>query len=296
MTRPALDTGPGSIVRRLLRAAASSRRGPSDAGAVRIGGLEVTGLSAGSSSGAAMTKAGRLSLRGRTADGARVKIVEAHSPAHAEMIASLASGTLSDVLPPVLAVEGALVVSAWVERDGTAPEPDAATLAALLARIHAHDAAEIRRAFDPWHDHVLPRARRVAATLGATDRLEELLAPAHEAVARATAVLCHADVTPDNVVPVAGGHRIVDNELLGVGSTPALDLANLARGLQRDREVVVDAYVAAGGRPIGADDLVAARAMWLARMLGSQFVAGRLSDCRALLDAGTAARPLPFER
>ena len=281
-------------MRRLLRATA--RRASSGVEPVRIAGLELTDLRPASSAGTAITKVGRLSLRGRTTGGTRVKVVEAHSVVHAQQLAALADDTLSDLLPPVLGTEGALVVSTWVERDDAAPEPDGQTLAAMLARIHAHDVTGLRRPFDPWHDHVLTRARRVALTLDAADRLEELLAPAHEAVAATPPTLCHADLTPDNVVPVPGGHRIVDNELLGVGAAPVLDLANLARGLSRGRAEVPDAYLAAGGRAIDPDALGPARAMWLARMLGTLFLAGRLTECRALLDAGETAARLPFER
>jgi hypothetical protein len=36
--------------------------------------------------------------------------------------------------------------------------------------------------------------------------------------------------------------------------------------------------------------------MWLARMLGSWFLAGRLHDARAMLSAGVGSLRLPFER
>ena len=283
-------------MRRLFRAAVSGARRPSSAGKARIAGLDVLDLRPTAASGVATTKAGRLSLRGRTSSGTPVKIVEAWSPDHARSIAELSAGALSDLLPPVVGVEGSLVVSEWVERDAAAPDPDAATLSAMLARIHAVAVTDLVAAFDPWGDHVLPRARHAARTLGATERLEELLGPALVYVAATPPLVSHPDLTPDNVVPVPGGHRIVDNELLGVGSTPGLDLANLARGLEAGRSEVLPAYVAAGGRPLDDATLVATRALWLARMLGSWFVAGRIRDCRLLLEAGPEARPLPFER
>ena len=283
-------------MRRLFRRTVTDGRRPSGTGTIRVAGLDVLDVTPTAASGTPTTKAGRLSLRGRTSSGVPVKIVEAFSPDHARSIAGLAHGDLADLLPPVLGVEGSLVVSEWVEHDAAASDPDAATLGAMLARIHAIDVTGLVAAFDPWRDHVLPRARRAAQALGATERLEEVLGPALGSVATAPPLVSHPDLTPDNVVPVPGGHRIVDNELLGVGSTPGLDLANLARGLEVGRSEVLPAYVAAGGRPLDDATLVVTRALWLARMLGSWFIAGRIRDCRLLLDAGPESRPLPFER
>jgi hypothetical protein len=243
-----------------------------------------------------VTKVGRLSLRGVTTDGTRVKVVEAHSPAHAQLIVGLARGALSEIMPPVLGVEGSLVVSAWVERAPRAPDPDARALAGLLARVHAAAVPAAPAGFDPWADHVLPRARRAAAALDASTELEAHLAPALE-LAAATPHVTHPDVTPDNVIPRSdGGLSIIDNELLGVSRSSWLDLANLARGVERDRSSALEAYVRAGGREPSADELHGARAMWLARMLGSWFLAGRLHDARAMLSAGVDSLRLPFER
>ena len=295
-------------MRRLLRAArATLSGGPGDGpsgpgdgpGALRIAGLTVLDPVPASSSGAPLTKAGRLSLRGRTADGALVKVVEAHSAAHARLVAHLSGEGLADLLPPVLGVEGTLVVTAWVEHADDATAPEAAALAGLLARIHATSVPTMAggTGFDAWHDHVLPRARRAAAGLGRSDRLEALLAPAQELAAATAPHVQHPDLTPDNVVPRPdGGLTVVDNELLGVGTAPALDLANLARGLRDGRPQVVAAYRDAGGTALQDEALPGLRAMWLARMIGSWFVAGRPGDAAALLDAGSAGLRLPFER
>ena len=290
-------SGAGSIVRRLLRASSAA---PGDGpGALRIAELTILDAAPASSSGAALTKAGRLSLRGTTPTGARVKVVEAHSAAHARMVALLSDGDLSDLLPPVLGVEGTLVVTAWVEGAEDAPPPEVEALAGLLARFHATPVPTLAAGagFDAWRDHVLPRAHRAAVALGRSDRLEAQLAPAHELAAVTAAHVQHPDLTPDNVlVRIDGGLCSIDNELLGIGTTPGLDLANLARGLREGRSEVVAAYRDAGGAAPDADALAGLRAMWLARMLGTWFVAGRLADANALLDAGAAELRLPFER
>ena len=50
--------------------------------------------------------------------------------------------------------------------------------------------------FDPWRDSVLPRARRAAVTLSATERLEGILEPALAAAASTRPLLSHPDHTP----------------------------------------------------------------------------------------------------
>jgi aminoglycoside phosphotransferase (APT) family kinase protein len=284
-------------VRRLIRAARAGTGQVSGPLPVRIAGIEIRDLVPASSSGATVTKVGRLSLRGHAAGDGRVKVVEAHSAPHARLIACLSDGDLADVLPRVLGVEGRLVVTSWIERAPRAQGPDAAALAGLLARIHATAVPALDPGFDVWADHVLPRARRAAEALGSTARLESLLGPARELASGTSPHVQHADLTPDNVVPRAGGGlAAVDNELLGVGSTPWLDLANLARGLDAGHAQVLTAYREAGGVEIGAEALHGARAMWLARMVGAWFIAGRLSDAWSLLDAGADELRLPFER
>ena len=262
-----------------------------------IAGIAIRDLTPASSSGSAVTKVGRLSLRGSTTDGTRVKVVEAHSDVHARLIAHLAAGELARVLPVVLGVEGPLVVSEWVERAQDAPDPDATVLSGLLARIHATPVPTMGPGFDAWADHVLPRARRAAAALGAVDRLESLVGPALELAGATRPHVQHPDLTPANVVPRPdGGLTVVDNELLSVGVTPWLDLANLARGLSAGRGDTLAAYREAGGGELDADALPGVRSMWLARMVGSWFVAGRLADAWSLLDAGIEGVRLPFER
>jgi hypothetical protein len=284
-------------VRRLLRAARAGTGQVSGSAPVSIAGVEVRDLVPASSSGSAVTKVGRLSLRGVTSEGAPVKVVEAHSAAHARLIATIAQGDLSDLLPPVLGVEGPLVVSAWVERAPRVAAPDVAALTRLLARIHASPIPVTEPGFDAWSDHVLPRARRAAAALGAEGRLASLLGPALDLAGSTAPRVLHPDLTPDNVVPRPdGGLTVVDNELLCVGPTPWLDLANLARGLETGRDRTLAAYRAAGGQELAPDMLPGVRAMWLARMVGAWFIAGRLADARSLLDAGADDMRLPFER
>lgn len=282
-------------LRKRIRAASSGPSRPS--GSARIAGLDVLMLRPGSASGAAITKAGRLSLVGELPDGTRVKVVEAHGPDHAQFQALVAGGPLAGLLPPIVGLDGALVVSAWVEHDRRARPPDVATLVTLLATFHRTPVPATAAGFDAWADHVLPRARRAARALGRASTLEELLRPALELAASTPASVLHPDLTPDNVVTDRSGRPIiVDNELLGVGRTPWLDVANLARGLDRGRDGVLDRYREAGGEALDADALPGVRAMWAARMLGTFFVAGRLGDAHGLLGPDAAGSRLPFER
>ena len=282
-------------LRKRIRAAISGPSPTSDA--ARIAGLDVHALRPGSASGAPITKVGRLSLVGELPDGTRVKIVEAHGPQHAQFQALVASGPLAELVPPVLGVEGTLVVSAWVEQDPGARPPDVTVLVALLAAIHRIPVPAADAGFDAWADHVLPRARRAARALGCTPKLEGLLRPALELAGSTRVFVLHPDLTPDNVIAARSGRPVViDNELLGVGRTPWLDVANLARGADRDRDRVLDTYREAGGDALDADALPGVRAMWTARLLGTFFVAGRLGAAHALLGADAHERRLPFER
>lgn len=285
------------VLRRLIGA---SREEPDRGAVVRLAGLELHDLAPAASSGASLTKVGRLSLIGRTDAGARIKIVEANSPAHARLLGRLAIGALADILPRVLGIEGRLVVSEWVPGGSGTAASSTEQLVRVLARIHAQplpavDAESGDWGFDYLEDLVLPRARRAASAVGRTARLERIL---EEAVppTRHTRLLSHPDATSDNLVHRSGGGPVlVDNELLGVGWTPALDLANLARGSRDGRMTALRSYLDAGGRDFTADDLASARTLWLARLVGSHFVAGDLPRVQALLDRDIDLLRLPFE-
>jgi len=263
-----------------------------------VGGLrlrDVRPLHAGRTT--ALTKAGRLSLRATADDGAPVKLTEMHSPAHAGLVATLARTTLRDVLPAIVTVSGSTVVSAWQPVLPGASPVTAAELGGLLARLHATPVPDAPTGFDYVDDYLVPRARRAAATLAAEARLDHALDVASAALHDVRRCVTHPDLTPDNVLrTVDGGLVVIDNELLGVGRAPSLDVCNLTRSLERaDRSSAVEAHGSAGGERIADAMLVGLRALWLIRMVGSLHVAGRLADAARMLEDGPESLPLPFE-
>lgn len=97
-------------MRRLFRTAVTDAGRALGNEAADIAGLRIVDLAPTSAAGVATTKAGRLSMRGRTSDGRPVKLMGLFSPEHARAIAELSAGELSDLLPPVLGTKGSLVV------------------------------------------------------------------------------------------------------------------------------------------------------------------------------------------
>jgi len=245
----------------------------------------------------ALTKAGRLSLRATLEDGTAVKVTESHGPEHAQLIATLAGTVLADVLPRVLAVSGSLVVSEWVVTSKGTERVDAADLGRLLATVHRATAPGVLTGFDYWGDFLVPRGRRAAATLDASERFERILRIAERAIGSWPSQVTHPDLTADNVLRRDDGRPvIIDNELLGVGRAAWMDVSNLVRSLDRpDRGRATDAYRSAGGVTLEPAALPGLRAMWAVRMLGSFHVAGRLADVARLLEQGPEHLLLPFE-
>jgi hypothetical protein len=245
----------------------------------------------------ALTRAGRLSLRATAADGRAVRLTELHGPAHAELVATLSRTDLADVLPPVLAVSGSVVVTAWMPSAQDATPLTAIELARLLARIHATPVPDVPAGFDYFTDFLVPRARRAALTLDGGARLDHALAAAARPPDTSPLRVTHPDLTPDNVLRTDGGGLvIIDNELLGVGRTPLLDLCNLARGVDRtERGVALDVYLAERGITLDAASLSRLRAMWFVRMAGAFHIAGRLHDVERLIEDGPQHLRLPFE-
>jgi len=285
------------VGRIFAQASARTAKRTADGTTLVLGGVElhdVRPLHSGRPT--ALTKAGRLSLRASTADGRAVKLTEMHTPEHAALLRMLAEDTLADILPPVLAVSGSVVVSSWIETQKEAHRVSAAELGHLAARIHATVPPTEPTGFDYFDDFLVPRARRAAATLGSESHLEPVLASAASSLRGQQPRVTHPDLTPDNVLRTVDGLVVIDNELFGVGRTPWLDVCNLTRALERaDRNEATDAYRSAGADPLEPGALAVLRAMWLVRMVGSLHVAGRLTDIADLLEGGPKAVRLPFE-
>lgn len=272
--------------------------GASDTRTVVVGGLElrdVRPLHEGRPT--ALTQVGRLSLRATTRDGRDVKITELHGPAHVELVTTLSRTSLEDVLPTVLTTSGSVIVTAWMPLAAETSPVTPQELARLLTRIHTTPPPDLPAGFDYFDDFLVPRARQAARTLDADQQLDRALRVTKESAVARPLRVAHPDLTPKNVLRTARGELvIIDNELLGLGRTPLLDVCNLARSIEReDRAGTVDTYLAEEGLTLDDRALVELRAMWLVRMVGAFHIAGRLAEVARLLSEGPEHLLLPFE-
>ena len=77
---------------------------------------------------------------------------------------------------------------------------------------------------------------------------------------------------------------MIDNELLTVGGLPLLDLCNAAHCLDKQHaQTCADVYLELSTSQISADEARTLEAAWLARRVGSAFVATDLPQASRLL-------------
>jgi aminoglycoside phosphotransferase (APT) family kinase protein len=228
--------------------------------------------------GSVLNKTGRLVLRGEL-DGRKVKIYEAANEHHARFIEALcAQKDLQGCFPATRSVHGRFLVADWVEnRANSSANP--AALAALLQRIHRTPLADLPTVgFDYWHDLVKPRFVRAAELLGIARLAAEVIGRVSDAWNRSPHYLMHPDLTPANTTLTDDQWQVIDNELLTIGGLPLFDVCNAAYPLRgQAAQDFASAYLAGGAVPIKAEDESVLIDAWLARILGSQFVAGNVA-------------------
>ncbi|MDL1963287.1 MAG: aminoglycoside phosphotransferase family protein [Deltaproteobacteria bacterium] len=233
--------------------------------------------------GNGLNKAGRMVLKGR-AGRQSVKLYEAAGLAHADFICTVGSKKwFGHFFPDVIGVQGHWIAAEWAK--GKRMVADVKTLhwlAEIMVKLHQVPASVLPEAgFDYWHDFVLPRFKRAMAFAGETD-LVMTVRKSVEAVWLCDSVLMHPDLTPANVIHTADkGFCIIDNELLTTGGIPLLDVCNTCKALAPAQAVIyAEAYFRAcpeDRRQISPDMAAALEAVWLARIVGSAFVAGNAS-------------------
>jgi aminoglycoside phosphotransferase (APT) family kinase protein len=225
--------------------------------------------------GSALNKTGRLVLRGEL-DGRKVKIYEAANEHHARFIEALCTREhLQGCFPAMRGVRGRFLVADWVENRASYSASPAA-LAALLQRIHRTPLADLPTVgFDYWHDLVKPRFARAAELLGLARLAAEVIDRVSDAWHRSQQYLMHPDLTPANTILTNDQWQVVDNELLTIGGLPLFDVCNAAYPLRgQAAQYFASAYLAGGAVQIKAEDESVLIDAWLARIVGSQFVAG----------------------
>ena len=250
-----------------------------------------------SGSATALSKAGRLVMRGELA-GAPVKLFEAASADHARFIEAIwRHERLGDHLPRICLVEGPFVVAEWVTRAARG-EPSAEDLVALQLRLHRAPVAGLPQpGFDYWSDIVMPRFRRAAVLLREQELVESIETRVSAAWYGSPQRLMHPDLTPANLV--LGGDRrwrIVDNELLAPGGLPLLDVCNTARALfPPEAQKYADLYFHEARVMPSREDIKILQDAWLARRVGGAFVAGDLLRAASMVRAfKSGLNILPF--
>lgn len=263
--------------------------------AVTLAGLTVVDVDAATSGRAvtALSKVGRLVLGATLDDGQRIKIYEAGSPRHARFIRDVSNTPAGrGVLPRVLAVDGSIVIAEWVEADEATEVTPAELARVLMSMRRINEVAVVDESrgeeerigcgFDYWFDFVRPRFVRALAATGSAGQLDDELDRVDGLVRSDVRVLMHPDVTPANLLRRAsGGIVVVDNELLATfpASLP-IDVCNSFYALRKhdsEAQLLHDALVSHGAHDALAPcDLEALEVLWLARLAGSAFYAGRL--------------------
>ena len=235
--------------------------------------------------GNAVNKAGRLVLRGKL-NGRAVKVYEAANREHAHFIRSVSQHELlADCFPTVRHIRSRFLVVDWAKNRGAATPP---ALEELSRKLHETPLAGLPPSgFDYWHDLIRPRFVRAAELLEEDGLACQVIERVNHVWDTAPKCLMHPDLTPRNVVSTAHNrYAVVDNELLGIGGLPLLDLCNTAyaigAGACTDYGTT---YLALRGTHVDEDLIRSLKDAWLARIVGSCFVAANLHAASKILKA-----------
>jgi hypothetical protein len=255
---------------------------------VMVDGMELSNLRPvkANRGGSVLNKAGRLVMYGESI-GRRLKIYEAAKPTHARFIQLISSHEkLSMHFPAVRAISGRFLVVDWVENTAKSSPPLDA-LASLTQTLHHTPTAELPAPeFDYWHDYIKPRFVRAAEFLSRVGLAKRVVAEVTKAWEESPRHVMHPDVTPRNLVRAASGRwQIVDNELLGIGGIPLLDLCNTAYALGPGLgQAYVASYLSTSNIRLLKEEVSALNAAWLSRRVGAEFIAGNIPTAQRMID------------
>jgi len=255
-------------------------------GSLRVGDIEITRLEALGGSQPGITKVGRLSLSGYIGE-QKVKAYTAHSEKHAELLRHLHSLEFESCqLSPLLAIEGRLVVEAWVAGDSVASlkgeerQKAVAQVSRFLVELAekfsgSQNTAGSMEGFCYLENYLLARLsewrhhHEIGQFLGAWLEDYRALQP------MLTPRISHPDLSSRNLILEKGTGliRIIDNELLGFGHGWLLDWRN---SLLSKAEFLTPNTEAGIPQPF-------VEKTWLLRELGSALDAGRFDKVQGLL-------------
>jgi len=244
--------------------------------------------------GHVVNKAGRLVLRGQIRD-KEVKVYEAANLEHAVFIKELSQQPdIRIFFPEVLGLHGRFVICQWV-KGSLVNEPlirksifgklqmlqrqSLEDLSLLQSRIHKVRIDSLPEPhFDYWQDFIWPRFSRAAELLNESVLANEIRQKVQNEGYEKSRILIHPDLTPANVIRTPDNHlKIIDNELMTIGSNPLLDMCNTANSLgDKYRRYYMELYLRETNMTPTEDEIDILQATWLARRVGAAFVAGKL--------------------
>jgi len=240
-----------------------------------------------------LNKAGRFVMRGQHGN-KQIKIVEAATSKHATFIRSLSSyKRICQFLPRINDQNHQFLVTEWVSgismeellnrSHGNDMLMDLASLQLYFHEIPAYELPDPE--FDYWYDLIRPRFLRAIELLGLIKIYEDKIIAIDNLWESSTHVLMHPDLTPTNIVyTISGNMVVIDNELLTVGGIPLIDVCNTVYALGQLRgQIYANLYLNRLDIVPSVEELTILQAMWLARMVGSNFVAGRLRRVNDIL-------------
>ena len=249
--------------------------------------LALSGISpVKSKSGMGRNKAGRLVFRARMGE-RPVKVYEAANAQHAAFIRAVSrKPSLEAAFPHIIDLYGPYVIADWVIENGD-KRIHAQDIASLLFSIHQAHVGDLPEPnFDYWHDFIRPRFAEAATALGQSELAHEISCRVSKAWQRGPRVLMHPDVTLANLICTSDGEIcVIDNELLTVGALPLLDLCNAASCLNKEQaQMLFNSYLCVSATRISSVDIAVLEAAWLARRVGTAYVAKNLRLAKKLIE------------
>lgn len=238
-------------------------------------------------SGTGLTKAGRLSLRGRVGAQA-VKVYSCFSSDQVRLRLAVQQCAFRGLrFPEIVAHEGHIVVERWIDGDAVtetkAPEVCDAVATFLLECADDERSRGLVSRYGAAFCYVDFLFQRIEPWLG-IDAIRAVAAAARNALEATPAAfpdrLTHPDLSAANLVVELGSQAVyvVDNELLGVGKGWIIDYHNslLARRGAPDP------------RMPGAPERFLAERLWRLRRLGSALHAGDFQRANTVLGESPA--------
>jgi hypothetical protein len=275
-----------------------------------------------------LNRMGRVVLKG-SFKGKPVKLYEATNATHAKFIQHVSGNDqVSEFFPAIIDRSDHFVAAEWSQGSSMAEilkqQPDSNLLKCLVAvQVRFHSVLGdplLPTGFDYWHDYLRGRFLNGCSLLGCSEFGADVCKQIDTAWAQGPKVLMHPDLTPANaiVVPpepsdivqnkpevyISGVNsafvsqsflKVIDNELLCVGSMPLIDVCNSVSalfGLSPSLAAsYVDLYLEESGRKnLSENELKAVSYMWLARQIGALIVSGKIRRAQAIIEEFTAGK------